>query len=119
MQKGESMNTNFKKLLLERGETAASVGRAVGMPVSTTKQYSTGERSVGRKWSAAIAAHFGVSPEYIMDLTDDPGIKETKKEPAAPKDDELTQEINRLFAELTPENKLKAAAEILKLRRMQ
>jgi len=62
----------LRELRESRGESQRALAAAVGCSSAAIAQYESGTRSPDALILLRIAAHYGVSSEYLLGLTDDP-----------------------------------------------
>ena len=70
-----NLGEKIKKRRLELGLTLEKVGNAVGVHKSTIKRWEDGDiRSLGADKLTALANILLVRIEYLLEMTDDPGV---------------------------------------------
>jgi transcriptional regulator with XRE-family HTH domain len=108
-----SIFNRIKALAKEKDITMNSICRAIGKSSSYFADKERLGKDIPEDILVIVADRLGTTVAYLRGETDE------KEKPAPPKGDELSDEINRLINELTPENKLKVAAEIVRLYKEQ
>lgn len=68
------MDTNLKKLRLQRKKTQLSVQMETGIEQALLSKYESGKRIPPTETLIALADYYGVSMDYIMGRTDNPKV---------------------------------------------
>ena len=63
----------LKELRTKRRLSQARLAMELNMSQNTISRYETGEREAGYETLIALADYFGVSVDYLLGRTDDPG----------------------------------------------
>lgn len=129
---------NLKKLRLERGLTQKQLADALGIDRTAVAKYETGKNGATSEMLEKIADYFAVSSDYVLgrdqeinyalldggenipiddklmqDVSSFAAHIKTQKNKASSKDEAEVEELMKLYAKLTPENRtiLLAAAK--------
>ena len=68
------MNTNLKKLRLQKKKTQLNVQMETGIEQALLSKYESGKRIPPTETLITLADYYGVSMDYIMCRTDNPKI---------------------------------------------
>lgn len=68
----------LKELRTKRRLSQARLAMELNMSQNTISRYETGEREAGYETLIALADYFGVSVDYLLGRTDDPGQAQEK-----------------------------------------
>ena len=66
------MYKRIRELREQHGWTQASVGQRINFPQRTYAYYEAGKRKLPPEVICALAKLYGVSADYILELTDEP-----------------------------------------------
>lgn len=76
------MYKNLKALRKSLGMTQEEMGKSLGIPKNTYYNYETQTNEPRSDFWAKVSEKYGVSIDYLMDLTDDPRTYEQKQKDA-------------------------------------
>lgn len=110
------MDIMLKRIFELKGDAHGStkeLADALSTSGNVITNWKNGTSKSYRGYAEQIAEYYNVSVEWLRGETDE------KEKPAAPKGDELSAKFEELFAGLTPDNKIRAVAEMLRLRDTQ
>ena len=79
------MGEIIKKLRLEKGITQEKLGEIIGVQKSAIRKYESGKvQNMKRSSIKKMADYFGVSPSYLMGLSDNPKVDSNTEAPTLP-----------------------------------
>lgn len=79
------MGEIIKKLRLEKGITQEKLGEIIGVQKSAIRKYGSGKvQNMKRTSIKKMADYFGVSPSYLMGLSDNPKVDSNTEAPTLP-----------------------------------
>jgi len=101
--------TRFSELI--DGMSMSEVGRQIGLSKQTVSAYASGDRNPKKPTINAIAAHFNVSPVWILGFD----VDKHENKPANISIDELNPKVVEVLMRLSslPEDKLEKALDYI------
>ena len=98
--------TKIRELRISRKISQKEFAKAIGVPANTLCQWETGKRAPDYEMLKKIAAYFGVSADYLLDIQEEKLGDEVKSLiPLFNESDSQDREFWEMYSKLTPEER--------------